>query len=155
MPRKISNFLIYMLCVSGWAITFCFVVPGCGSTNTARMMRSFLLPPDEISEDEIEHHRERFQTDRDPEALDWLLANAIDAGMSVNQVEQILAENGQRVFADRKFKTNGGYYRSGDHVYKWNPDNRGRSIYLIFRDDKLVNYNPDEFKDVVPDMPAE
>lgn len=122
--------------------------------NSSHLAQALLYPGSEVQEHEIERYRERFQTDRDPAALDWLLANAIDAGMSLGEVEQILAEEGQRVRDDRWVKTNGGYYRSGDVVYKWNPDSSGRSIYLVFREDKLVNFNPDEFKDdVMSDLP--
>ena len=130
------------------------LVSGCGSMNTSHLAQALLYPMSQVQEQDIELYRERFQTDRDPDALNWLLANAIDAGMSLSEVEQVLAEEGQHVYDDRWVKTNGGYYRSGDLVYKWNPDSRGRSIYLVFREDKLVNFNPDEFKDdVLSDLP--
>jgi hypothetical protein len=35
--------------------------------------------------------------------------------------------------------------RQGDATFKWGPDRAGRSIYLIFRDDHLVNFDPHEF----------
>ena len=60
-----------------------------------------------------------------------------------------LGEDGQRVYDDRLIKTSGGHYRSGDVTYKWDPDSKGRSIYLVFRENILVNYNPDDFTNEV------
>ena len=47
---------------------------------------------------------------------------------------------------DSRYTRNGGHYRENDVLYKWGPDNEGRTILLAFRDDKLVNFDPDFFE---------
>ena len=90
-------------------------------------------------------HRRAYQLDKSPASLKWLLANRIETGMSPSEVNQVLGEQGTREYDDRWIKTHGGHYRSGDRVYKWSPDSEGNSLYLVFRDGRLVNFDPDKF----------
>lgn len=97
------------------------------------------------TESDIAAHRYQFQTERDPAALTWLLANGIHNGQSIAEVGQILGETGEREYADRELKTTGdGHYLETDVAYRWGPDANGRTIILFFRDGKLVNFDPSE-----------
>ncbi len=99
---------------------------------------------------EEQRYRERFLEDKEPEALKWLLENRIHSGMSVVEVNQVLGEAGEREFNDRWVKTDGdGRYRSSDRVYRWGPDNQGRSIYLVFRDNQLVNFDSKDYAEAL------
>jgi len=108
---------------------------------------AFLALPDAESERrEEEAYRTSYQTDRDPDAMRWLLANRVATGMMVADVNNALGEEGQREFNDQRFKTDGGFYRTGDTVYRWGPDNRGTSLYLVFRSDRLINFEQRDYK---------
>ena len=91
-------------------------------------------------------HRQKFVQERDPEALRWLLSHRVHNEMSVEEVSQVLGESGERRHDDRDYKTNGGYYQLTDVAYQWGPDRRGRTVILFFRDGKLVNFDPAEFR---------
>ncbi len=67
--------------------------------------------------------------------------------MPRGEISQILGEDGERVHDDARFKRNGGHYRENDAIWKWGPDNKGQSLFLAFRDGKLVNFDPDQFSD--------
>jgi hypothetical protein len=92
-------------------------------------------------------YRQQYQTERDPQALGWLLANRIRQGVSVGDVNEVLGQDGEREFDDLKLKAGNPAYRADDIAYRWGPDNEGRAIYLLFRDDKLLNYDPKQFAD--------
>lgn len=92
-----------------------------------------------------QEYRRRYQVDSDPEAIRWLKANRIASGMTVGEVGEVLGEEGRLVIADRKFKT-GNLYRRGDKVYEWGPDSDGASHYLVFREGRLVNFDPEEYR---------
>ena len=100
---------------------------------------------------EIESHRSRFLESRAPADLQWLLSNVVRSGMPRGEISQILGEAGQLVRDDARFKRNGGHYRENDTIWKWGPDNLGRSVFLAFRSGKLVNFDPDEFAETEPD----
>ncbi|MBM81795.1 MAG: hypothetical protein CMJ78_14555 [Planctomycetaceae bacterium] len=106
-----------------------------------------LVPAPPPSDKEIALHRQRFQQERSSPDVRWLLAKAVDTGMTVADVGEAMGEPGKRVPNDTWIKSSGGHYRSSDEVYKWGPDNRGKSYYLVFRDGRLVNFNPGEFDD--------
>ena len=65
--------------------------------------------------------------------------------MTVAEVDDVLGEAGQREFEDRKLKAGNPAFRANDKAYRWGPDSSGRAIFLIFRDGKLLNYDPKEF----------
>jgi hypothetical protein len=90
-------------------------------------------------------HRSRFQIDRDPESLNWLLAREVHNGMSV-AVNEVLGESGEEVEHAGEMKRGGGQYQQTDVGYKWGPDTNGRSVVLFFREGKLVNFDPEEFR---------
>lgn len=94
---------------------------------------------------EQEEYRERFQGQRDPDAMRWLLAHAVRQGMTVAEVSRIFGQEGERVVGDRKLKRSGSPYRRTDVAYRWGPDADGRSVYLFFRDGKLTGFDPREF----------
>ena len=93
-----------------------------------------------------EKYRMRFQTERDAKALDWILKNRLHSGMSRATVEKELGEEGEYQETSKWLKATGGTFRTTDEAYKWGPDESGRSVYLIFRDDVLVNFNPKDFE---------
>ncbi len=95
---------------------------------------------------EVEYRKD-YQSERDPEALSWLLANRIRQGMGVGEVNEILGQDGTREFDDRKLKAGNPAYRADDITYRWGPDSGGRAVYLLFREDKLLNFDPQQFAD--------
>jgi hypothetical protein len=89
--------------------------------------------------------RTKYQTEQSPEALRWLLSRRVRQGMSPEDVAVIIGEEGAPVDADDWVKSNSSGFQVGDETYRWGPDNRGNSYYLVFREGKLVNYDPAEF----------
>jgi len=85
-----------------------------------------------------DQHRMRFQSQGDPDSFRWLLENRISAGMSVPTVNATLGQEGERIVNDRWIKDSGGRYRESDRVFRWGPDSNGRSVYLVFRDQRLM-----------------
>jgi len=104
-----------------------------------------LLEAESTSERE-EEHRRKFQETRDPDELKWLLRHAIESGMTVTEVARVLGEDGRQVYEDGWIKQGEGHYQSGDETWKWGPDREGNSVFLVFRDGKLVNFDPREFE---------
>jgi hypothetical protein len=92
-----------------------------------------------------ESERRRYQADRDPTALKWLLAHCIHRSMMVKEINNVLGEDGVRVRDDTWLKRGNGY-REEDTVWRWGPDRNGRDIYLVFRDGHLINFDPAEFE---------
>ena len=117
---------------------FALLVAGCEGFDLSRLpgIARVTYTAEEMREED--EQRAKFQTDRDPEALDWLLANRLRSGQSVQEVEAVIGNEGERVANDRFLKTNSTVYRDDDETWKWGPDNRGRSLYLVFRDDRLI-----------------
>ncbi|QDV15849.1 hypothetical protein Pan153_04680 [Gimesia panareensis] len=93
-----------------------------------------------------DQHRTRFLTERDPESLNWLLKHRLQSGMTRANVEKELGEEGEYQEASKWLKATGGSFRTTDDAYKWGPDKGGRSVYLMFRDDVLVNFHPEDFE---------
>jgi len=129
----------------GLAVSLCSINAGCEVLHNSGVpgLRKYADSGKPLREEE--KHRDRYQVDRDSEAMRWLLANRITTGMTVSEVGHMLGEDGEREHNDNRFKTGGGYLRLNDRVYRWGPDNEGNSVYLGFRDDRLVNFNPEEF----------
>jgi hypothetical protein len=90
--------------------------------------------------------REKFRSDGDPEALRKLLANNLENGMPLKQVNDVLGQPGVREFDDERFRVNSVVYQSGDVAYRWGPDRNGRSVILFFREDRLVGFDASEFR---------
>lgn len=90
-------------------------------------------------------YRERFQVDRDPAALTWLLTNRVHNGLTLMEVNEAFGEAGEEFSQTDSMKRNTDGYQSTDVGYRWGPDAKGRSVILFFREGHLVNFNPNEF----------
>jgi len=124
------------------------LVSGCASTGDGSPSGlASLFPSEARQKEEEERHRKRFQEGRDPEAMCWLLANRVESGQSPMDVGRVLGEQGERVVNDGWIKNDGGYYQTGDECWKWGPDREGHSVLLVFREGRLVNFDPREFQD--------
>jgi hypothetical protein len=106
----------------------------------------FRTGPSAGVEAETESHRSRFQLERAQDAARWLLANRVKQGMSPADVAEIFGEQGERVYEDEWLKSGAGQYQVGDETYKWGPDDRGTSYYLMFRGGRLANFDADQFR---------
>lgn len=117
---------------------------GCESSGwNTRLMEAF--SPDQSPNADIEEkHRTAYALDRSREDLYWLLANRVDAGMARQQVDGILGEEGVREPNGQWAR--GGDFQVNDDVYRYGPDSTGQSVYLVFREGHLVNYDPEDFR---------
>ena len=105
---------------------------------------TFFNSADSLQEEE--QYRELFITEGDSQAVRWLLKNRIASGLELHDVNQILGQNGVRQFDDGWIKNHGGMFFQTDRVYKWGPDSEGKTYMLVFRDDHLLNFNPDDYE---------
>lgn len=135
----------FRCCVFGLLV--CALGSGCESLNGASLMRLGMPVGRAEGFRAEEDHRQSFQTEGDSEAMRWLLANRVESGLSVAEVNRVFGQEGEREFGDNWLKTNGGHLRADDVVYKWGPDRDGHSVYLGFRDGRLVNFDPSEFRE--------
>ena len=87
-------------------------------------------------------HRQRFQDDGDPESLRWLLKHRLTTGMSLAEVSQELGQQGERLHESGHLKRGDGRYLESDVFYKWGPASDGQSVYLAFRDERLLHFDP-------------
>jgi hypothetical protein len=93
----------------------------------------------------LQSERGRYQADRDPAAMRWLLAHQIQSHMTVADINNVFGEDGTRVYDDAWLKKGNGY-RTDDVVFRWGPDKNGRNIYLVFREKRLINFDPKEYE---------
>lgn len=119
---------------------------GCGSLNGTGMASLDSVTREKKEVRSEESQRRRFREERDPEAMRWLLGHRVAAGMEVADVNQVFGEEGVREFGDRWLKASNGLYHEGDVIYKWGPDSEGHTVYLAFRDGRLVNFDPEEYR---------
>lgn len=117
-----------------------------GCASWAELSPVLLPTPERHSPAEVEQQQRQFHIDSDPAAFNWLLAHQVENGMTVAMVNEALGSEGLREFDDADMKRNGGHYQQTDIGYKWGPDRNGRAVVLFFRDGKLVNFDPDEFR---------
>lgn len=103
------------------------------------------MPAKKKDEPTIDSERNRYQADRSPRAQRWLLAHGVQRQMTVAEINTVFGEDGERVYDDAWLKK-GSSYRSDDVVFRWGPDRRGRSVYLVFRNERLINFDPKEFE---------
>ena len=75
-----------------------------------------------------------------------LLQNRVENGMTPAEISHVLGEEGERVYEDGWIKNRGGHYQAGDETWKWGPDRKGNSVYLVFRESRLVNFDASEFE---------
>jgi len=121
----------------------CAVCPGgCQSLPDLSLAGFF---GESVTESERDSHRQAFQETRDPEHLNWLLANCVETGMSPADISRILGEDGTRLHGDGWVKNKSSQYLVDDETWKWEADREGRSLLLVFREGRLVNFDPSEF----------
>jgi len=82
----------------------------------------------------------------DPQAMRWLLGHRLETGMTLADVNKVFGQVGVEETNDSWIKKNNARYRRNDETYRWGPDSQGQSVYLVFRDDQLVNFDPTEFR---------
>ena len=120
------------------------VFAGCGSPDWTRTMNDSFKFQDSSKAVE-EKHRQDYVATHSRKAMRWLLSHCVDTGMSLDQVCNIMGEEGILEMHDRAFKSHGGNYHLDDEMYSWK-DNEGRAIYLGFRDNRLVNFDRADFR---------
>lgn len=130
--RYISVALLLMLtgCEGGPAASLTSMKPTAKATDSEQLQVKY---------------REQYLAERDPDALQWLLANNIRQGMTIDEVSEVLGEDGRREYDDVKLKKGNPAFRADDKAYRWGPDSSGRAVFLIFREGKLLNYDPRAF----------
>jgi len=123
------------------------VAVGCESPDWTRSLNDSYAQQERPSSKSEEQHRQDYQATKSHEALRWLLANCVRTGMSYNQVCQVLGvEDGTLETHDRQLKSGGGNYRVDDEMYGFGPDTKGKTVYLAFRENRLVNFDADQFR---------
>tara|TARA_R110002095_G_scaffold83532_1_gene72491 strand:- start:415 stop:846 length:432 start_codon:yes stop_codon:yes gene_type:complete len=133
-PWMVCGIIVFLL------NSACETLPGWDSTTMSGTHRT------EKRAISAEDYRTSFLTTRDPKALDWILKNRLYSGMSRSSVEKEIGEEGEYQESSKWLKATGGTFRTTDEAFRWGPDESGRSVYLIFRDDVLVNFNPADFE---------
>lgn len=91
-------------------------------------------------EREAARHREEFRQSRSRKSIRWLLANMVRQGMSLSDVEEQIGEQGELVDNAAYMKERNHTVRLTDQTVKWG------EYVLFFRDDRLVNHNPAEYR---------
>jgi hypothetical protein len=118
---------------------------GCTATGKTTPQLLGKASPDDPPKKTPDSERRRYQVDRDPAAMRWLLAHCVHRAMTVKEINDALGEDSVRVHDDTWVKRGNGY-REDDTVYRWGPDKNGRNVYLVFREGKLINFDPKEFE---------
>lgn len=136
------NYMAGVICAWIFAATF----TGCESPEWTRSLNDSFAAADQPNPKLEEQHREEYAATHNPQAMRWLLSHCVEMGMSYKKVCQIMKEEGTPVMGDKSLLSGGGNYRVGDEVYAFGPDTNGKTVYLVFRDDRLVNYDRSEFK---------
>ena len=120
-------------------------VTGCGTISVPKLPNMDDMFGEKSRIRETEQHRQNYQSTRDPDDLRWILANRISSGMSVSEVARMIGEEGRRLHDDTWIKKGGGHYQSGDEAWKWEQDRNGQSLILVFREGRLVNFDPADY----------
>ena len=101
--------------------------------------------PDPAVFEKQNSQRELFSLHRDHKAFYWMLANRVSNGMPLREVEEVFGESGEYTTEFSQLKAD-GLYQTTDSAYKWGPDSAGRSAVLFFRDGRVINFNPSDFR---------
>lgn len=125
---------------------------GCQSLGGLTHELVYGFEPDDYSQLE-EKHRKLYQTERSRDSLHWLLANRVRQGMTHADIARVIGEDGTYEENARWLKANSTIYREDDELFRFGPDDRGQSIYLPFREGKLVNFDPRQFTLDMDDSP--
>ncbi len=127
------------------SVLLTLLVTGCGTVSVPKLPDMNDMFGEKSSHRETELHRQNYQSTRDPDDLRWILANRISSGMSVSEVGRMIGEEGRRLYDDTWIKQGGGHYQSGDEAWKWEQDRNGQSLILVFREGRLVNFDPSAY----------
>ena len=129
-----------LLLITGLTAAFA----GCGSSGVDGL--DLWLAGDRLEDERLAaKHRERFAAHGDPESLQWLLSNRITTAMTETEVAHELGQEGERLYGTGHLKRGDSRYHESDVFYKWGPASDGRSVYLAFRDDRLLHFDASEF----------
>lgn len=120
------------------------LIAGCSNPLVHSIMTEFATPP--VSEAEVKDQRAKFIEQRDPAAFRWLVTHALRNGMTVREVNHTMGDDGVRIYGDQQLKARLEGYLESDECYKWGPATNGQSVVLIFRGNRLVNYDPKDFR---------
>jgi hypothetical protein len=132
-----------------WLVTTWVAVltlAGCESPEWTRSLNDSFAATDQPDSKTEEKHRREYEATRSHESMKWLLSHCVESGMSYKKVCHIMGEDGTLETGDRRLLAGGGNYRVGDEMYSFGPDSQGKTVYLAFREDRLVNFERSEFK---------
>jgi hypothetical protein len=118
---------------------------GCESPSWTHALNESFNAKAEGGPQTEEQHRREYIANHNRKSMRWLLAYRVRPGMSYDQVRHILGEEGE-LETNRSLKTGGVNVRVDDDVYAFGPDSEGRSLKLFFREDRLINFNPEDFQ---------
>lgn len=117
---------------------------GCESTSLNSTFLETLAGRPVVSEKEMARRRALYIEHHNREDLHWLLQNCVTTGMGVHEVAGVIGETPELEPHSQWLKQ--ADFRVDDKVYKFGPDSQGQSIYLLFREGRLINHNPDEYR---------
>jgi hypothetical protein len=126
-------------------VTF-MALAGCESPEWTRSLNDSFAATDQPDSKTEEAHRQEYIETHSHESMYWLLSHCVEMGMSKKKVCHILGEEGTPETGDRRLLAGGGNYRVGDEMFSFGPDSKGKTVYLAFREDRLVNFDRAEFK---------
>ncbi len=119
---------------------------GCESPSWTHTLNESFKASEERQPRTEEEHRREYIEHHSRKSMRWLLAHRVSPGMSYQKVCHVLGEDGKREERDQWLKTGGVNRRIDDEVYSFGPDSDGRMLYLFFREDRLINFDPTEFE---------
>lgn len=121
---------------------------GCGAMHNAGVpgLEMYVKKdPAEVQHDQDQ--REKFMLNQDHKALFWLIGHRLENGLLLSEVEEILGVPGEFT-SDVDYGKSDGLHQVTDTAYKWGPDNCGQSVILFFRDGRLSNFNPKDYRNL-------
>ena len=122
------------------------IIAGCETPDWTRSMNDGFAYKEKRSSREVEEkHRQEYAATHSRKSMRWLMGHCIDTGMTLDEVRKVMGEEGTLETHDRAFKSHGGDYMLSDEMYSWQ-DDQGRSIYLGFRENRLVNFERSAFR---------
>lgn len=133
--RRISVLGVVLVCWTG---------AGCESTSLNTSLLESLAGRPVVSEKEQAQRRAAYIENHNREDLYWLLQNCVTTGMGVHEVAGVIGETPELEPHSQWLKQ--ADFRVDDKVYKFGPDSQGQSVYLLFREGRLINHNPDEYR---------
>ncbi|MFN0052359.1 MAG: hypothetical protein ACKV0T_09210 [Planctomycetales bacterium] len=132
------------------AILLAALAGGCESPSWIKGLNESFDRSSSANREVEEQHRRGYMESRNRADMHWLLRNRITSGMPLQEVRRVLGEDGVSELRDNWIKTKGTVYQSGDQAYAFGPDSDGQTVYLVFRDGRLINFSPREFSEATP-----